>query len=330
MAGDLMKALTAPPFGGPEVLTLVNAPRPIAGPEELLVRVAAIGVNRVDAMQRAGIYPPPPGAGPILGVEFAGEVVATGPAVTGFKRGDRVFCLVSAGAYAEYATVHQGHAVLTPAGWDDVKAAAVIETFCTAHETLFELGRLKAEERVLIHAAGSAVGSTAIQMAVHAGATVIGTAGAAAKIQGALKLGAAHVIDYKSKDFATEIERLYPDGVDLVEDFVGSTYFQQHLHVLRWRGRMVLVGLLGPAGAEINTAPILSKRLSVMGFTLRPQSIEEKAAIVARFRARWLGALVEGAVAPVMHAVLPFERADDAHRILENNENFGKVVLTVS
>lgn len=327
--GKTMKAITAPPFGGPEVLATVEMPRPEAGPDELLVRVAAIGVNRVDAMQRAGIYPPPAGAGPVLGVEFAGEVVATGDRVEGFRRGDRVFGLVAHGAYAEYVTVDHRHAVRTPEGWDDVKAASVIETFCTAHETLFELGRLKAGDRVLIHAAGSAVGTAAIQMAAHAGATVIGTAGAEAKIAGALKLGAAHVINYKQADFAEEVLRLHPDGIDQVEDFIGSTYFQRHLDILRWKGRIVMVGLLAAAVSPVNTAPILSKRLSVFGFTLRPQSVEEKAGIVERFRQRWLPLLVEGSVAPVMHAVLPFAEAGEAHRILEDNENFGKVVMTV-
>lgn len=328
--GTTMKAITAPPFGGPEVIALVDLPRPRPGADDLLVRVTAIGVNRVDAMQRAGIYPPPKGAGPVLGVEFAGEVVATGTNVDGFARGERVFGLVADGAYAEYVTVDHRHAVRTPAHWNDVKAASVIETFCTAHETVFELGGLAAGDRLLVHAAGSAVGTCAIQMAVHAGATVIGTAGAEAKIAGALKLGASHVINYKQTDFAEEVLRLYSDGIDQVEDFIGSTYFQRHLDILRWKGRIVMVGLLAAAASPVNTAPILSKRLKVMGFTLRPQSIEEKAVIVERFRRHWLPLLVDGTIEPVMHAVLPFSEAREAHRILENNENFGKVVMTLS
>lgn len=325
-----MKAVTAPPFGGPEAMTLVDLPRPVPGADELLVRVGAIGVNRVDAMQRSGAYAPPPGAGDILGVEFAGEVVEAGVKAGDFKAGDRVFGLVAAGAYAEYAVIHHRHAVRTPVGWDDVKAAAVIETFSTAHETLFELGRLTAGERVLIHAAGSAVGTSAIQMAAHRGATVVGTAGADYKIEGARKLGATHVIDYKNADFADEILRLYPDGIDQVEDFVGSPYFQRHLRVLRNRGRIVQVGVLGAGTAQIDTGPILYKRLSVFGFTLRPQSIEEKAAITDRFVSTWLPLLVEGTVTQVMHAVLPFAEVREAHRILEDTENFGKVVMTVS
>lgn len=325
-----MKAVTAPPFGGPEVMTLVDVPRPVPTADQLLVRVTAIGVNRVDAMQRSGSYPPPPGAGDILGVEMAGEVVETGAAAGDFKTGDRVFGLVPAGAYAEYAVIHHRHAVRTPHDWDDAKAASVIETYCTAHETLFELGGLSAGDRVLVHAAGSAVGTSAIQMAVRRGATVIGTAGADYKLAGAKKLGASHVIDYKSLDFADEVLRLYPDGIDQIEDFIGSMYFQRHLKILRNKGRIVQVGILGAGVAAIDTSPILAKRLSVFGFTLRPQNNDEKAAITARFVEHWLPRLVSGEVTQVMHAVLPFDQVREAHRILEDTENFGKVVMRVS
>ncbi len=325
-----MKAITAPPFGGPETMSLVEMPRPVPAADQLLVRVTAIGVNRVDAMQRSGSYPPPPGAGDILGVEMAGEVAGAGAEAGDFKTGDRVFGLVPAGAYAEYAVIHHRHAVRTPDDWDDVRAASVIETFCTAHETLFELGGLSAGDRVLIHAAGSAVGTSAIQMAVKCGATVIGTAGADYKIEAAKKLGAAHVIDYKSVDFADEVLRLYPDGIDQIEDFIGSIYFQRHLRILRNKGRIVQVGILGAGVAPIDTGPILGKRLKVCGFTLRPQNNDEKAVITAHFVEHWLPLLLRGDVTQVMHAVLPFDQAHEAHRILEDTENFGKVVMTVS
>ncbi|MEJ8574228.1 NAD(P)H-quinone oxidoreductase [Microbaculum marinum] len=325
-----MKAVTAPPFGGPEVLSLTDMPRPSPAPDQLLVRVGAIGVNRVDAMQRSGIYAPPPGAGDILGVEFAGEVAEVGADAGDFKPGDRVFGLVAAGAYAEYAVIHHRHAVRTPDGWTDVKAAAVAETFCTAHETLFELGGLSAGERILIHAVGSAVGTSALQMAVSRGATVVGTAGSEQKITAAKALGAENVINYKAVDFADELLRLYPDGVDQVEDFIGSPYFQRHLKVLKLKGRIVQVGVLGAGVADIDTGPILYKRLTVRGFTLRPQNDDEKAGITDRFVANWLPRLVDGSVDQVMHAVLPFDDVREAHRILEDNENFGKVVMTVS
>lgn len=333
MAGNrvrTMKAFTAPPSGSADAMAAEDLPVPATGPDDLLVRVTAIGVNRVDIMQRSGSYPPPPGASPVLGVEFAGEVVEAGSAASGFGRGDRVFGLVGGGAYAEYVVADHRHVVRTPGAWDDIQAAAVIETFCTAHETLFELGRLAAGERVLIHAAGSAVGTAAVQMASNAGATVIGTAGAEAKIRGARALGAAHVVNYKTGDFAEAVLEAYPEGVDLVEDFVGSSYFARHLRLLRWRGRLVMVGLLAAGEAPIDTSPILSKRLGVFGFTLRPQSVAEKAAIVGRFRQHWLPKLERGAVRPVIHAVLPFAEMREAHRIIEANENFGKVVVTLS
>jgi NADPH:quinone reductase-like Zn-dependent oxidoreductase len=172
-------------------------------------------------MQRSGIYPPPADAGPILGVEFAGEIVEAGASAGQYRPGERIFGLVAGGAYAEYLSVDHRHVVRTPASWADVEAAAVIETFCTAHETLFELGQLRAGENVLIHAAGSAVGTAAVQMAHDAGATVIGTAGSERKIGAARQLGATHVVNYKSGDFAEAILQLVPDGVDVIEDFVG-------------------------------------------------------------------------------------------------------------
>lgn len=324
-----MKAISAPTPGGPDAIIIHDARRPIAGLEELLIRVTAIGVNRVDAMQRSGIYPPPPGVGDILGVEFAGEVAATGPDAGDYAVGDRVFGLVPGGSYAEYVAVHHRHVARTPADWDDVTAGAVIETVATANETLFELGRLAAGERLLIHAAGSAVGTTAIQMAAHEGATIVATAGAPVKIEGAKTLGAGHVINYKDADFAEEVLRLFPDGVDLVEDFVGASYFQRHLQVLRNKGRIVMVGLLAPGPSSIDTGPMIGKRIAVTGFTLRPQNIAEKGAIVDRFKSRWLPRLVDGSIRPVIHAVLPFAQMAEAHRIIEDNENFGKVMVTV-
>lgn len=324
-----MLAVTAPPHGGPETMRLTRRERPTPGPHQMLVRVEAIGVNRADAMQRAGTYAPPPGESDILGLELTGEVIALGPDTHRFREGERIFGLVAAGAYAEYAVVDERIAVRVPEGWDAVRAAAVIETFCTANETLFTLGRLAAGERVLIHAAGSGVGSTGIQMARHVGAEVITTAGSDEKLRRALALGAAHAINYKNQDFAQGIAALDPPGVDLVEDFVGASYLQRHLAVLRPLGRMVSVGLLGPTEATIDPRPILYKRLTLMGFTLRPQTIAEKEAIVGRFVERWMKPLQEREVEAVIHAVLPFTQVAEAHRMMEAGENFGKIVLTV-
>jgi NADPH:quinone reductase-like Zn-dependent oxidoreductase len=271
----------------------------------------------------------PKTASQILGVECAGEVVELGENVEGIRRGTRVFALVSGGAYAEYVAVHHQHLVETPDGWSDPKAASIIETFCTANETLFQVGRLGEGERALIHAAGSAVGTVAIQMAVLRGAEVIGTAGSAEKIKGACALGARHVLNYRTSDFADALMEIYPDGIDFVEDFIGPAYFRRHLRVLRWLGRITMVGLLTNGPSDADTAPILGKMLSINGFTLRPQNIAAKAAIVARFKTSWMPQIVSGAIEPVVHAVVPFSEAIKAHQILDRNENFGKVVMTL-
>jgi NADPH2:quinone reductase len=324
-----MLAIRTPPFGGPETMTHVAVARPDPGPHQLLVRVAAIGVNRADIMQRTGAYAPPPGESDILGLELSGDVIATGADVSRFREGQRVFGLVTAGAYAEYALVHEQLAVEIPEQWSYAQAAAVIEMFCTANETVFTLGELKAGERILIHAAGSGIGSTAIQMAHHVKAEVIATASVERKLEQARRLGAIHAINYKERDFAQDILSLTPAGVDVVEDFIGAAYFQRNLAALRPLGRMVTVGVLGPDHADIDVRPILYKRLKVLGFTLRPQSIVEKTAIVARFVERWMRPLLAKQVEPTMYAEVPFANVREAHRIMEAGENFGKIVMTV-
>lgn len=324
-----MVAIKTPPFGPPDSMIHMRVERPEPSGHQLLVRVAAIGVNRADAMQRTGSYSPPPGESDTLGLELSGEIVAIGAEVSRFREGQRIFGLVAAGAYAEYALVHEALAVELPEQWTHVFAAAVIEMFCTANETIFTLGELKAGERVLVHAAGSGIGSTAIQMARHVGAQAIATASTPSKLERAKSLGAIHAINYRERDFADEILGLDPAGVDLVEDFIGAAYFQRNLAVLRNRGRLVSVGVLGVNKAEIDVRPILYKRLRVLGFTLRPQSNEEKAAIVARFVSAWMTPLLTGDVEPIIHATLPFSQAREAHRMMEAGENFGKIVMTV-
>ena len=324
-----MQAIRTPASGGPDSMIHTAVERPVPGPRQLLVKVAAIGVNRADVMQRTGAYAPPPGESDILGLELSGDVVATGAEGSRFRTGQRVFALVAAGAYAEFALVHENLTVEIPAAWSYVKAAAIIEMFCTANETLFTLGDLKAGEGVLIHAAGSGIGSTAIQMARHVKAEAIATASVAAKLEQARRLGASHVINYKEQDFAEVIAGLTPAGVDLVEDFIGASYFQRNLAALRQQGRLVSVGVLGPDHADIDVRPILYKRLRSFGFTLRPQTIVEKTAIVARFVERWMPPLLANEVAPVMYAEVPFAKANEAHRIMEAGENFGKIVMTV-
>ncbi len=327
-----MRAVTIAAYGGPEVLTVGDVPEPRPGPEDILVRVRAAGVNRADCLQRAGTYPVPPGMrfSPIPGLELAGEVVETGSAVTGFTVGQRVLGLVAGGAYAEYALIDQGLAVLLPEPWDFVQGASVIEVYCTANETVFELGRLAAGQSALIHAGASGVGTAAIQMARHVGATAYFTAGSQAKIDRVLALGADRGFLYTSQDFLEEVLRATGgEGVDVVEDFIGAAYIAKNLSALKEGGRLVLVGLMGGERCELGLGILLRKRLSVHGFTLRAQSLANKRAIVARFRERWLPLLAAGTLKPIIHTTFPLAEARAAHALMEANQNVGKIVLTI-
>ena len=323
-----MRQVTLPAYGGPEVLTIEDAPEPEAGPGELLVRVRAAGVNRADCLQRAGTYPMPPGLGNVPGLELAGEVAGTGPGVESYRVGDRVLGLVAEGGYAEYARLDAGLAVPIPDGWSFAQGAAVIEVFCTANETVFELGGLDAGQSLLVHAGASGVGTAAVQMAKHAGATVFFTAGSRAKIDRVLALGADHGILYKSEDFVEEVFRTTRgEGVDVVEDFIGADYLARNLSVLKSAGTLLLVGFMGGRVAPFDLGPMLRKRLSIRGFTLRAQSVANKRAIVGRFRERWLPLLAAGSIRPVIHEVVPFAEVRRAHELMEANENFGKIIL---
>lgn len=326
-----MRAVTIPRFGTPEVLTIDYVPDPIPGPQHVLLRVRAFGINRADALQRAGKYPPPRGESNIPGLELAGEVLSCGSAVTNFAPGDRVFGLVGSGAYAEKALLDQRLAIRIPESWDFSEAAAVAEVYCTASETVFGRGDLKKGESILIHAGGSGVGTAAIQMAKHVGATVYFTAGSAAKIEKVMSLDADAGINYKAQDFVEEIKRLTNGiGVDVIEDFIGANYIRKNISLLKPDGRLILVGLMGGSKCEFDLAPILGRRLNIRGFTLRSQTIELKQAIVARFKERCLPLLVNGTVRAIVHAVYPFEKTIEAHRVMESNENFGKLVVRIN
>ena len=323
-----MRQVILPAYGGPEVLTMAEAPEPEPGTGEVLVRVRAAGVNRADCLQRAGTYPMPPGLGNVPGLELAGEVAATGEGVTSFAVGDRVFGLVAEGGYAEYAVVDAGLAVPIPEHWSFAEGAAVIEVFCTANETVFELGGLRDGQSILVHAGASGVGTAAAQMAKQVGATVFFTAGSRAKLDRVLALGADHGILYKTEDFVEEVLRITRgEGVDVVEDFIGAAYLARNLAVLKPTGTLLLVGLMGGQAASFDLGGMLRKRLSIRGFTLRAQPVENKRAIVGRFRERWLPLLAAGAIRPVIHAVVPFAEVRRAHEMMEADENFGKIIL---
>ena len=323
-----MRQVTIPAYGGPEVLTMAEAPEPAPGPGELLVKVRAAGINRADCLQREGTYPMPPGLGNVPGLEIAGEVVGVGVGVESFAPGDRVFGLVAEGGYAEHALLDARLAVPLPDGWSFAEGAAVIEVFCTANETVFELGGLRGGQALLVHAGASGVGTAAVQMAKHAGATVFFTAGSRRKIDRVLDLGADRGILYKTEDFVEEVFRITRgEGVDVVEDFIGADYLARNLSVLKPTGTLLLVGLMGGQVAPFDMGGMLRKRLSIRGFTLRAQSLENKRAIVGRFRERWLPLLAEGSIRPVIHEVVPFAEVRRAHEMMEADANFGKIIL---
>jgi NADPH2:quinone reductase len=317
--------------GGPEVMAPATGPLPQPAADEVLVRVLAAGVNRPDVQQRKGLYPPPPGASPVLGLEIAGEVVAVGAEVTRFQVGDRVCALVNGGGYAEYCTVAATQALPWPDGFDAIQAAAVPETMFTVWANLFGHGRLAAGETVLVHGGTSGIGVTAIKLAKAFGARVLATAGSAEKCAAILSFGADAAIDYKQQDFAAEVKRLEPAGVNVVLDMVGGDYFNRNLRCLAKDGRLVLIAFLG--GHEVEKAdlrPIMLKRLTVTGSTMRARTTAEKGAIAAALEEQVWPLLSQGELAPVIHATFPLAEAAAAHALMESSTHIGKIILRVA
>ena len=322
--------------GGPEVLRIGERPVPVPGRGEVLVEVAAAGVNRPDVMQRQGRYPPPPGASDILGLEIAGTVVAAGAEAaradgTRLGAGDRVAALVAGGGYAEFAVVPGPQCLPIPRGLDMVRAAAIPETFFTVWTNLFEDGRLRAGEWALVHGGTSGIGTTAIQLARAFGARVVATASSAEKCAACVSLGAERAIDYRSEDFVAAARDLTAGrGVDVVLDIIGGEYTPRNLDALAPGGRLIVIGLIGGAKTAINLLAVLQKHLTMTGSTLRPRTVEEKGRIAAALGEHVWPLIERGEVAPVVHATFPLERAADAHRLIETSAHIGKIVLTVS
>lgn len=316
--------------GGPEVLQVSEVPAPIPTATQLLVDVHATALNRADLIQRRGGYPPPPGDSEILGLEIAGTVAAVGRAVKGVSAGDRVFGLVGGGGYAEQTVIDYRMAMPIPDRWSFEEAAAVPEVFFTANENIFTLGELTAGETILIHAGGSGVGTASIQISHHAGANVFITAGTPEKIDKCKTLGAIEGINYKTTDFVAKIAQLTDgEGVDVVLDFIGAPYLEGNLSILKTKGRLLQVGLIGGATTEIDLGALMRKRLKIIGSVMRPQSIDEKIAITHRFVDRWLPELKRGALQPVIDTIFPLAEAQQAHVYMEANRNFGKILLKV-
>ncbi len=315
--------------GDPEVMHLVEGPLPSPRPGEVLVKVEAAGVNRPDVAQRQGAYPPPKDASPILGLEIAGEIVGLGTGVTDFQLGDRICALANGGGYAEYCAVPASQAMPFPKGYDAVKAAALPETFFTVWANLFQMAGLTEGETVLIHGGSSGIGTTAIQLAKAFGATVYTTAGSAEKCAACMDLGAARAINYKAEDFVEIVkEETQGKGVDVVLDMIGAAYFDRNLQVLTKDGCLSIIAFLGGSTVEkASLAPIMVKRLTVTGSTMRPRSPEEKRAIRDDLMTEVWPRLERGELAPVIHTVLPFEQVVEAHRLMESSEHIGKIVL---
>jgi putative PIG3 family NAD(P)H quinone oxidoreductase len=325
-----MKAILFDEPGDESVLYLGDAPDPPLRDGEVRLGVRACGVNRADLLQRQGMYPPPPGASPILGLECAGEVIALGAGVRGWRVGDRAMALLAGGGYAEQVVVHAGSLLPVPAHFDWPQAAALPEVYLTVFLTVFQLGGLREGDAVLVHGGGSGIGTACIQLAKWAGARVVATAGSDEKCRACREIGADAAVNYRNGDFvAAAHEATGGRGVDVVLDSIGAPYLERNLAALAVGGRLVVIGLMGGAKAELNLAALLGRRLSVIGSTLRARPVDEKAALVTAFLARFGAALERGEIEPVVDRVLPLADAAEAHRAMKASEHFGKIVLRV-
>jgi NADPH:quinone reductase len=327
-----MKAIEIASYGAPEVLRLTEREAPVAGAGELLIRVTAAGVNRPDVLQRKGMYPVPPGASDLPGLEVAGTIVEGDVAAmreAGLKIGDRVCALVAGGGYAELCVAPVGQCLPVPKGLSDIEAASLPETFFTVWSNVFDRVRLQKSETLLIQGGTSGIGVTAIQMAKAAGATVIATAGSDDKCAACVRLGADHAINYKSHDFADEVKRITAGrGVDVILDMVAGSYVAREIGCLADDGRLAIIAVQGGTDAQIDAGIVLRKRLTITGSTLRPRSIAFKTAIARHLRETAWPWIEAGHVKPVIHQVFPAAQAAAAHTLMESNQHIGKLVLT--
>jgi len=326
-----MTAIEIAAPGGPEQLKPTRRPVPVPGADDVLIRVAAAGVNRPDVMQRQGRYPPPKGASDLPGLEVAGEVAAVGVNVASFKVGDKVTALLAGGGYADYAVASAALCLTVPAGLSMVEAAAIPETFFTVWTNLFERGRCKAGDTVLIHGGTSGIGTTAIQLATALGARVFATAGSDDKARACERLGAVRGINYKTEKFVEVVrEATEGRGVDVILDMVGGSYLAHNLDIAAVEGRLCVISLLGGARAELNLGVMLSKRLTVTASTLRARTVPEKAAVADAVHCHVWPLLIDGRVRPVIYKTFPLVEASAAHALMETSNHIGKIVLTTS
>ncbi|MCP9629137.1 NAD(P)H-quinone oxidoreductase [Rhodopseudomonas palustris] len=316
--------------GGPEVLLPETRDVPKPGPGEILVKVAAAGVNRPDVAQRSGSYPPPPGASDLPGLEISGEVVALGDGATRHKLGDKVMSLVAGGGYAEYCIAQDAQAMTVPASFSMIEAGATAETLMTVWHNVFERGALAPGETLLVHGGSSGIGTMAIQLAVALGSKVITTVGSQDKADACLKLGATRAINYKTEDFVAAVkEATGGKGAEVILDMVGGDYIERNYDAAAMDGRIVQIAFLGGAKTTVNFTKLMIKRLHHTGSTLRPRSNADKAAMVAAIEAKVMPLLAQGKIKPLIDGTFALQHAADAHRRMETSQHIGKIVLTV-
>jgi len=333
MSADVPETMTAIEItdggGDPDVLRPVKRPVPVPGEGNVLIKVVAAGVNRPDVLQRQGAYPPPPGASDIPGLEVAGEVVSVGEGVEGVSVGNAVMALVTGGGYAEYCTAPAAQCLAIPGNLSMEEAAAVPETFFTVWNNVFDRCGLTESESFLVHGGSSGIGTTAIQLASRFGARVFATAGSAEKCKVCEELGAERAINYRDEDFVSVVKEVTGKGVDVILDMVGGDYIQRNIKAAAPDGRICNIAFLNGSSAELNLMPVMLKRLTLTGSTLRAMPVPFKAAIAKNLREKVWPMIEAGDVRPVMHASFPLDQAADAHRLMESNKHIGKIVLTI-
>lgn len=323
-----MRAISIKDPGPSSALALEECADPVAREGEVVIKVAAAGVNRADLLQRGGKYPPPPGASEILGLEVSGVIASLGSGVADFRIGDEVCALLAGGGYAEKVSVPRGHVMRKPSKVSLVEAAAIPEAFLTAYTNLLVEGGLSRGDKVLIHGGASGVGTAALQLARECGASAACTVGDDAKISKCRALGATEVINYKTAPFANEVLRWSPTGVDLVLDIVGRDYLGDNIAVLAPKGRLVCIATMSGARGELDIATVMRKRLKIIGSVLRSRALEEKCQLVSGFAAKFLPLFDSGALSPVVHGVFSFNEVEKAHALMRASAHVGKILLT--
>ncbi|WP_346836928.1 NAD(P)H-quinone oxidoreductase [Microbulbifer sp. SAOS-129_SWC] len=325
-----MRYIDLPEHGGPEVMQLAEGDRPEPAAGEVLIKVEAAGINRPDVFQRMGLYPPPPGASPIMGLEVAGEIVALGEGAGRWQVGDRVCALANGGGYAEYCAVPATQCLPIPTGFSAAQAAALPETFFTVWSNVFDRAGLKPGEVLLVHGGSSGIGTTAIQLAAASGARVFATAGSDDKCAACERLGASAAINYRDADFVAAVrEATDGHGADVILDMVGGDYVDRNIQLAARDGRIVNIAFLRGSRVEVDLLPLMLKRITLTGSTLRPQSAEAKAAIARALEANAWPLLSAGKIRPEVSATFPLEQVAEAHRLMESSSHIGKIVLTL-